>query len=369
MRRPKLKFVASALQLLILGFFACNKPQPVTPPSNTPAPIPIIDPVTDCRFAANGPAKVVCLSNAFLATLNTSQLASAQLSLTKINAVHWSNLPCGPACRNGLEFINMTPAQVTDAKAILAAATGTANDEGYSTINQIIQADSVLNATSSTPYSPSYYFIAFLGMPSLTGSWQLQFGGHNLAINITYKNGVVTGTTPMFQGAEPYTGNTLVKGTTNSPLLSSRQSALVAMFASLSADQLANARLSTIFTDLLLGPGNDGNFPTTKAGVRVSTLNQNQQDLVLSAIELWVENADSVTAAALIPRYMIELSDTYISYSNTPYLTSFGDYVRIDGPSVWIEFICVPGVVTYSQMHYNSIWRDHKRDYGANFFF
>ena len=40
-----------------------------------------------------------------------------------------------------------------------------------------------------------------------------------------------------------------------------------------------------------------------------------------------------------------------------------GDYVRIDGPHVWIEFAC------QGSDHYHTIWRDRATDYGAEFSF
>ena len=69
-----------------------------------------------------------------------------------------------------------------------------------------------------------------------------------------------------------------------------------------------------------------------------------------------------------------ELNDTYIAYSGSAtgksgdassFLTKNADYVRIDGPSVWIEFICQNGVVYREGIHYHSVFRDHKRDYNG----
>jgi hypothetical protein len=58
------------------------------------------------------------------------------------------------------------------------------------------------------------------------------------------------------------------------------------------------------------------------------------------------------------------LDQTYIAYSGNATLTSNADYVRIDGPSVWIEFVCQTGVV-YSEIHYHAVYRDHTKDYNG----
>ena len=320
---------------------------------------------TDCSSATTTTAKVVCAAEAFLATLSTAQKSAIVLDYTKANAVKWSNLPCGSNCRVGLPLSSLTDVQVTAALAVVAAATGTTTDEGYSEINQIRAADDVLKSVS-TGYSSGAYFIAFLGTPSLTGTWQFQFGGHHLAVNTTYKAGAVQGATPLFEGIEPKTWTT--SGVTYAPLRN-EQSAMVAMLASLSSDQLTSAKLNTTFTDVLLGPNSDGKFPATKAGIRVGTLNADQQALVLAAMKPWVQDADASTATRLLTLYQSELANTYIAYSGNASLTTNADYVRIDGPSVWIEFVCQSGVVYQNEIRYHSIWRDHTLDYGGNFTF
>lgn len=321
----------------------------------------------DCSTATTPTAKVVCAAEAFLATLSATQKAMVLLEYTKENATKWSNLPCGSACRLGLPLASLTASQVTAALAVVAAATGTTPNEGYGEINQIRAADDLLKATGNGGYSSGNYFIAFLGTPATMGTWQLQFGGHQLAINTTYTDGIVKGATPMFEGVEPRSW-TATNGIAYAPL-NNEQSAMAAMLASLTNDQLASAKLSTTVNDVVLGPTNDGKFPGTKAGIRVSTLNAAQQELVMAAMKPWLQDTDETTASGLLAIYKNELADTFVSYSGNATLTTNADYVRIDGPGVWIEFVCQKGAVYSEQLHYRSIWRDHTRDYGGNFTF
>jgi len=322
---------------------------------------------TDCSSAANTTAKVVCLAEAFEATLSSSQLSSLITSYSSTYAIRWSNLPCGINCRNGLQYSSLSSTQLAAAKAIVVAASGTAANEGYDEITQIMAADDVLNtAGGGSGYGSGIYFIAFVGTPSTTGTWQLQFGGHHLAVNITFSGGAVTGATPHFEGIEP---KSWTSGSTTYAPLAQEQAAMLAMLSSLSTSELASAQLSTKFSDVLLGPNEDGQFPTTKSGIAVSSLTTAQQALVLAAMKPWVNDADSATAASLLSTYSSELSSTYIAYSGNATLATNADYVRIDGPSVWIEFVCQTGVVYPSQIHYHSVYRDHKRDYGNNFTF
>jgi hypothetical protein len=323
----------------------------------------------DCSTATTQAARVVCAAEAFMATLTTAQKAALVLDYNKANAIKWSNLPCGSGCRNGLQFSTLTTAQVTAALAVVAAATSTTANEGYSEITQIRAADDILNLTSnSSSYSSGLYFIAFLGTPSTTGTWQLQYGGHHLAINTTYNGGTVKSATPLFEGVEPKSWTAAIGGTVYAPL-ADEQSAMAAMLASLSTDQLSSAKLSATFSDVVLGPDNDGKFPATKVGIKVSSLTTDQQALVLAAMKPWLQDTDDATATDLLATYKSELDNTYIAYSGNATLTANADYVRIDGPSVWIEFVCQTGVVYPTQIHYHSVWRDHTRDYGGSFAF
>ena len=87
---------------------------------------------------------------------------------------------------------------------------------------------------------------------------------------------------------------------------------------------------------------------------------------VLAAIKPWVRDVDAAAAERLLAVYEKELDDTFITYAGDPSLTEAGDYARIDGPSVWIEFAVQGG---RGGGHYHTVWRDRRRDYGALFDF
>lgn len=317
-----------------------------------------------------GVAQLVCLAEAFKATLSASQLATVQLDYTKENAVRWSNLPQAlySTKRVGIPYSALSATQLAAAKALVQAATGTQNGEGYTEVQHVLLADDYLGANGggTSTYGAGNYYIALLGTPSLTGTWQLQYGGHHIAVAATCKNGVITGSTPYFEAVEPAS---FVSNGTTIQVMGNEQAGMVAMLAGLSATQLASAKLSTALTDILLGPGNDGKFPTAKSGLAVSTLTTAQKALVLAAMKPWVQDVDDVTSAALLKTYESELDQTYIAYSGTTSCNANGDYVRIDGPSVWIEFSGQRGIVFQNLTHYHTIWRDRQRDYGANFTF
>ncbi len=332
---------------------------------------------TKATKATAAVSDVVTAANTFIATLTTAQQTTLLQAFNTTNVAKWSNLPCGAQCRIGLQLSNLTTAQQTAALAVVQAATGTAAGEGYNEVQQIRAADDYLNSNGGgSGYGSGLYFIAFLGTPSTTGTWMLQFGGHHLATNITFGGGYVTGATPKFEGVEPLSfvtanANIFPIGTTVAPL-SSEQSTMLAMLNGLTTSQKATAKLTQSFSDVLLGPntveGGNTTYPTTKVGLQCSQLTSAQQALVMAAMAPWVNDSDDATAAQLLNYYQAQLANTYISYAGTGNFTTNGDYVRIDGPNVWIEFVCQTGVVFRSQIHYHSIWRDRARDYGGNFY-
>ncbi len=330
--------------------------------STTSNPDPIE--VTTCA-SATGIAKIICLADAFKSQLNATQLTTLQRTYAKADAQKWSNLPQALyRGRIGLNFGSMTIIQIQYAKALIKEAAGTTANEGWDELQQLLNADEYLNANGGgADYGAANYYIAFLGTPATTGTFEIQFGGHHTAFSNTYKDGVLTGATPSFRGVEPFTTFTW-NGKSNQPL-QSEQATLSAMLNGLSASEQTTAKLSATYSDLLVGPQKDGTFPNTPSGIKCITLSSAEKTLVLNAIKTYVSDVDDANAATIMAKYTSELDNTYISYSGTTGLTTQNDYVRIDGPSVWIEYSCQHGIVL-SGNHPHSIWRDKAKDYGGN---
>jgi hypothetical protein len=313
---------------------------------------------------------------AFQATLSSSLQSTLAQKYSLANAELWSNLPQsllggggGPGGggskgpRPGITLDKLNDTQLASFNTLLKAATGSSPGLGYAEIQQHLNADDYLSAHGGgSDYGRANYYIAFLGTPAESGTWEFQFGGHHLAVANTYKDGVLIGATPSFRGIEP-NGPFTENGTSNEPL-AVKEAALKALLAGLSADQFAKAKLSAVYSDLVLGAGKDWAFPTAHEGVQVSALSEAGQALVLTAIASYVNDIADADAKTILARYRSELPDTYVAYSGTTALTEQNDYLRIDGPSVWIEFSMQHGIVL-SGNHPHSVWRDRNTDYGG----
>jgi hypothetical protein len=247
---------------------------------------------------------------------------------------------------------------------LMEAASLTAN-EGYDEIEQILNADDFLQAeTSDTAgFSSGNYHFAFLGTPGPTGTWQLYFGGHHLAFSNTYTDGVLVGATPSFRGVEPFVPFTQ-NGRENAPMVQ-ELAAFAAALGALTPEQSEAAKLPEVYTDIVAGPQKDDAIPTATEGLRVGDLSADQQVLVIAAIETYVRDIAAPDADAIMARYSAELPDTFIAFSGTATLDAENDYVRVDGPSVWIEISMQPGR-SVEGIHPHSVWRDKSLDYGGN---
>ncbi len=333
-------------------------------------------------------ADVVDAGEAFLATLSEEQRAIAQIELKPELAVRWTNFPGGSNVRNGVFFRDLKPEQVEAALKVARIALG---EEGFARYQEVRAADDAFakgrggrgpggpdqkkggdpakkkfgggvakkkGGGGGMNFGAMNYMIAFLGKPSKTTPWILQLGGHHLAINIYYK-GTTGAATPYHVAAQPTVWKD-DRGKTHEPLAPMRES-LHGLLNSLTPEQSKQAKLEARFNDVYVGPQKDGKFPAKSEGVPVSELSDASKEFVKKAIAAWT--GDSPQGEEYRKLYEAELDKVKVSYSGSKDLSDRGDYVRIDGPRVWIEF------ATQGSDHVHTIWRDRLTDYGAEFSF
>lgn len=333
---------------------------------NKSAPLGAADTgAADRACQSKGYARLVCLADLLKKDMSAELMVRMQLRFSVADAQKWSNFP-PKIYRNrvGLTLAELSAEQRGVVKAILKQAAGVAADEGYDEIEQILNADDFLkNNTSESGFGSGNFQIAFLGTPASKGTWQLYFGGHHLAFSSTYKDGLLVGATPSFRGVEPFK-SFRENGRDNAPM-AQEQSAFAAALGALSEAEQSKARLRQTYTDIIAGPQRDNNFPSKRAGVRAGELNEAQRNLVMRAIESYVNDIDPPDAAVVLARYRRELADTYIAFAGTLGMNAENDYMRIDGPSVWIELSIQPGR-SVPGIHPHSVWRDRTTDYGGN---
>ena len=358
-------------------------------------------------------AKIVKAANAFLATLTPQQRKSVMFAFDdRQQRARWSNFPTGIVQRAGLDFAQMNATQRSTALALLSS---TLSRRGYEKVMQIVEADEVLKQQEGNgpgpggggggrPGGPPFggggpggpqdgngpppfggggpggggrgrggpgggrllfgkdlYYFSFLGTPSETVPWILQFGGHHLALNITIagEQGILT---PSLTGAQPalYT----VGGKTVRPLGQESDKAL-ALLNALDETQRKQAILNYRVGDLVLGPGQDGKTIVPE-GLKASAMNAKQRTMLLDVIGEWTGIVHESAAAARLTEMKADMNETWFAWSGATTAApgrNITAYYRIQGPHLVIEY-------SPQQMggdpsnHIHAMYRDPTNDYG-----
>lgn len=208
-------------------------------------------------------------------------------------------------------------------------------------------------------FGSTLYYISFLGKPSTTQPWMLQFGGHHLALNITIA-GEKGALTPTLTGAQP--ASFTAEGKTIRPVGRESDKGL-ALLQSLDEKQRQKAVLPYRVADLVLGPGQDGKTITPE-GLKASEMNDAQKRMLLNLIGEWAGIINESAATARMSELKADLADTWFAWSGPTDLQigkNISAYYRIQGPHLVIEYAPQNDEPTN---HVHTMYRDPTNDYG-----
>jgi hypothetical protein len=207
-------------------------------------------------------------------------------------------------------------------------------------------------------FGQDYYFISFLGKPSATEPWMIQFGGHHLAINITLVGAQGT-LAPSHTGAQP--AHYEIEGKTMRPLGREVDKAY-ALLATLDDSQRKQAILGVQMRDLVLGPGRDGQMIQPE-GIKGSALTEKQRDMLLDLAGEWTGIMNEAMAKVKMDEMKAGASETWFAWAG-PTEPGQAAYFRIQGPAVFIEF-SPQNMGGDATNHIHTIYRDPTNDYGT----
>jgi hypothetical protein len=365
-RRSVVRVGVGALCLVVIGGGGSVLARTSKVPAST-APVPT---------ASTATQQIVAAADKFLATLTPEQRQKVVYAFDDADQrARWSNLPTGFVPRGGLNLKQMSAAQQDAAMRLLAVVL---SPMGVEKVNEIRQADDDFKANGSRRgpggrggppagrppggdmFGSDLYYISFLGAPSTTRKWMLQFGGHHLALNISIagSQGVLT---PTLTGAQPAEFN--LNGKIVRPLGRESDKAL-ALLQSLDERQRRQAVLTYTVSDLVLGPGEDGK-KIVPEGLKAAAMSPGQQAMLLDLIAEWTGILNEASAAARMTELQADLQETWFAWSG-PATGAAGSnitaYYRIQGPHLVIEYAPQHDEPTN---HVHTIYRDPTDDYGA----
>jgi hypothetical protein len=302
-------------------------------------------------------AGIVAAAKNFLATLDDAQRGKVVFDFKDdAQRKRWSNLPTTIFKRQGLHMGDLTQPQRDAVLAVLAAAL---SPQGYEKILQIVEGDEVLKKSSGqTIFGRDEYYVSFLGQPSTTEPWMIQFGGHHLGLNITLAGEERT-LAPSHTGAQPAIYE--LEGKTVRPLGRETDKAF-ALLSSLNQAQRKQAILGFQMRDLVLGPGRDGQTIQPE-GIKGSDLTEKQRQMLLDLASEWTGIMHEAVAKAKMNEMRKNIAETYFAWSG-PTEKGSAAYFRIQGPTVIIEYAPqrLGGDPT---KHIHTIYRDPTNDYGV----
>jgi hypothetical protein len=311
--------------------------------------------------AADGQTqKIVESANAFLELLDDSQRGKVIFDFNDAaQRVRWSNLPVSMAEHRGLRLGDLSARQ---RNAITNLLSTVLSRMGYEKVAGIVEADETLKNPSrgrGPAFGRDEYFISFMGKPSATEPWMIQFGGHHLGLNLTVagEQGVLT---PSLIAVQP--AKFTLNGKTVRPMGRETDKALELINA-LTNEQRKQAILGSQMRDLVLGPGHDGETIQPE-GMKTSGLNEGQRKLLLELVAEWSGIIHDEAAAAKLNAIKAHLAETWFAWSGP--MEAGKANIRIQGPTVIIEYAPqrLGGDVT---MHIHSMYRDPTNDYGKKF--
>ena len=315
--------------------------------------------------AADATARIVRAAQAVLATLDEAGRAKVQFPFDGPQKTKWSNLPSPMFERQGLLLADLTPPQRSAVTNLLTTAL---SSDGYRKVTEIMKGDEVLKTgqggrgggrgagRGGPSFGEDQYYLAFVGTPSTTTPWMLQFGGHHLAINLTMAGSQST-MAPSLPATQPakYT----IEGREIRPLGEENDKAF-ALINALDATQRSQAILNYRVSDLVLGPEKDGRVIEPE-GIRASSLSPAHQTMVLELIREWAGITNDAFAEPRMTELKAKLPQTYFAWSG-PTTNGSVAYFRIQGPTLVIEY-APQGSID----HIHTIYRDPTNDYGAKF--
>ena len=302
---------------------------------------------------------IVAAAKKFLATLDDAQRGKVFFDFKdEAQRKRWSNLPAAISRRGGLRMGDLTKPQRDAAMAVLAAAL---SPQGYEKVLQIVESDEVLRTAGGGErpmFGRDQYYVSFLGQPSTTEPWMIQFGGHHLGLNITLAGEQGT-LAPSHTGAQPAMYE--LEGKTVRPLGRETDKAF-ALISSLDAAQRKQAILGFQMRDLVLGPGRDGQMIQPE-GIKGSALTEKQREMLLDLASEWTGIMHEAVAQAKMDEMKKNIAETWFAWSG-PTEKGSAAYFRIQGPTVIIEYAPqrMGGDPT---KHIHTIYRDPTNDYGA----
>jgi hypothetical protein len=263
--------------------------------------------------------------------------------------------------RQGLTLGEMTADQRELAHGLLR--TGLSRG-GYATTTAVIELEGILRDIEGPGArfvrDPERYYFSVFGTPAERSAWGWRVEGHHLSLHFTIVDGRWVASAPAFLGANP--AEVREGPRRGLRILADREDAARALLHSLDPAQRAIAVISPDApNDILTGADVDID-PLSPPGIRASALRPDQRSLLLALIDVYTSlMADELATARLTAIREGDIDAISFAWAGGG---QPGDrhYYRIQGPSFLVEYDNAQNDAN----HIHSVWRDFDGDFGRD---
>jgi hypothetical protein len=273
------------------------------------------------------------LATEFLNSLGTLK-SKAQFKLDDIERFNWNFVP---VVRKGPTFQDFSDNQKV---AVLALLKASLSSQGYQKANSIMAHENILRelegrSTTDTHRDPLNYHFTFFGNPN-DKEWCWRFEGHHLSLSFAISNNQIVSATPSFFGSNP--GIVPTGPERGKQILKLETDLGFSLIQSMDETQLKTALFSrTALPEIVTG--NDRKARSlTPEGIRYSALNENQKQIFLQLLDVYVRNYEFGFSKSMMDKIRAAGLDN-LSFGWAGSLSpGAGHYYRIQGPMLLIEY-------------------------------
>ncbi len=305
-------------------------------------------------------------ANAFLATLDDKQRATAVLPYDDAGRVKWHFIPL--AERKGLQIKHMNDEQRQAALRLLKSCL---SEAGYKKASTIMSLEAILRELEKTRTNgpirdPERYYWTVFGKPANEGTWGLSVEGHHMSLNFVVADGEMASFTPHMFGANPATVHEHVAGgpEKGTRILHGEEQLAFDLLASLDADQRKTAVIAAEAPKDVRGAGEPQPPQSAPEGIAAKDLKPEQVATLRALLASYLNNLPADVAA--LHTKAIEdagIEKVYFAWAGAD-KPGVGHYYRVQGTTFLVEFCNVqPDAAGNVANHIHAVWRDLGGDF------